>query len=213
VFLLRQALGNPEAAAYPTPDLRLGDEEQAQGHAALARVLAQRPRAGARRGVIGVFANATGAKRLETPWWHGFLDTLEQLNTHYDLVEIVPAFGRSLLDDRYPAYFSNDLRKLAGVLSALDACVIGDCGVMHLSCAVQTPTVGLFVATDPGEWGPYGPQDRIIQAQRNDPGNTAREFSEIVQHPTSLCADKTTPSAATTWNDLSRKIECYALPR
>ncbi len=214
VFLLRHALGNADAAhAYPLPDVQLSSEEQAQGAAALARVLAHRSQPSARRGVIGVFANATGIKRLEEAWWQRFLDELRELEAHYDLVEIVPAFGRSLLGDRYPAYFSNDLRKLASVLSALDICVIGDCGVMHLSCAVRTPTVALFIATDAAEWGPYGPHDHVIHVQRDQAAAAAHEFQRILQQQAPPDSAKVAHFATAPWEELTDKIERYALPR
>ena len=92
--------------------------------------------------VIGLFANATGNKRLEQAWWRELLERLPAGTSSTALVEIVPAFGRSLLDDRYPAFFCTDLRKLAATLSALDVLVTGDCGVMHLACAAGVPGLG-----------------------------------------------------------------------
>ncbi len=180
VFLLRHALGvaGDVHLPYPLPDLALSDEERRLGSAALARL---RPAwADPSRPVIGVFANATGRKRLEGPWWHAFLDQLGELEKHCDLVEILPAFGRSLLDHRYPTLFLSDLRKLGSALSGLDACVIGDCGVMHLTFATGTPVVALFVETDPDEWGVYGPDDHVLRVERDAPATAAREAARVL---------------------------------
>ncbi|HBK47513.1 MAG TPA: glycosyl transferase family 9 [Xanthomonadaceae bacterium] len=191
VFLLAQARGTAAPAHCPPLDIQLDADERQRGQATLERVLAAGQAGGPRRGVIGVFANATGSKRLEQGWWQAFLDRLQALEPHYHLVEIVPASGRSLLGDRYPAFFSNDLRRLGGVLSALDLCVIGDCGVMHLSCAVHTRTLALFVTTDAEEWGPYGALDHVLQARRDDPAAAADAAAEALRHP--LAADDDVP--------------------
>jgi hypothetical protein len=132
VHLLRRALGETDSSRpWPLPDLRLSADERACGRAMLVRI--DGIDAGSEDGpaVIGLFANATGNKRLEQAWWRALLERLPAGTSAKPPVEIVPAFGRSLLDDRYPAFFCTDLRKLAATLSALDVLVTGDCGVMH----------------------------------------------------------------------------------
>jgi lipopolysaccharide heptosyltransferase II len=47
------------------------------------------------------------------------------------------------------------VRTLAAVLSKLDAMVACDGGVMHLSAALGTPTVGIFGSSEPAVWFPY----------------------------------------------------------
>lgn len=179
VFLLRQALGfAPLPQRLPRPDIRLDETERRRGRLTLARLLpASLP---SRRKTLGVFANATGRKRLDEAWWQALLDRLQPLQAHYDVIEILPASGQSLLGDRYPGYFCSDVRKLAGLLSALDACVIGDCGVMHLAAAAGTPLAALFVDTDPAQWGPYGTSDRVLQVRRDQPQATAQELLEFL---------------------------------
>lgn len=173
VHLLRRALGDTDASRpWPLPDLRLSAGERACGRALLARI----DGIGSSRDdgpVIGLFANATGNKRLEQAWWRELLERLPAGTPSRAPVEIVPAFGRSLLDDRYPAFFCTDLRKLAATLSALDVLVTGDCGVMHLACAAGAPVIALFVATDAEEWGPYGPHDHVLAVRRDAPATAA----------------------------------------
>ena len=165
VFLLRSALGNPVASnSYPVPDIRLDAAESAQGRQTLARVLAASPAASPRLKTIGVFANATGPKLLGQDWWTPLLNVLEASCPDYQLVEIVPMFGRSMMGSRYPAYYSSDLRRLGGVLAALDAYISLDCGIMHLACASQAPTLGIFTTTNAAEWGPYGPGNHAVHA-------------------------------------------------
>lgn len=171
VHLLREALGARHGLCFPTPDIALTDEERRSGREALARIVGDDPG----RGVIGVFANATGAKYLGDAWWGRFMPVLEQQLPGSRIVEIVPATAKSLLGDRYPAYYGSDIRKLASVLSALDGFVSADCGVMHLACASGVPVTAIFSKTDPGEWGPYGPRDRILWAHDVAPEDIARQ--------------------------------------
>ena len=180
VHLLRRALGDTDASRpWPLPDLRLSAGERACGRALLARI----DGIGSVRDdgpVIGLFANATGNKRLEQAWWRELLERLPAGTPSRAPVEIVPAFGRSLLDDRYPAFFCTDLRKLAATLSALDVLVTGDCGVMHLACAAGVPVIALFVATEAEEWGPYGPHDHVLAVDRDAPARAAEAIARLL---------------------------------
>lgn len=173
VYLLRTASGRSDAA-YPPPDLRLSALEKSEGRLALERVLAahQAPR---KRGVIGIFANATGPKLMPPAWWDAFLLALEPICEHYSLLEIVPASGQSMLGSRYPAYYSSDLRKLASMLTSLDALITLDAGVMHLACASPVPTLSIFTVTSTAEWGPYGKHDIIVQALDRPPAQVAED--------------------------------------
>jgi ADP-heptose:LPS heptosyltransferase len=177
VYLLRQALGAIDETDYPVPDIRLDDAERTQGRRVLDRVLASAPADAVQRKTIGVFANATGPKLLGTDWWNPLLRTLEQLRPDCRLVEIVPMNGRSMLDSRYPGYYSTDLRQLGGVLANLDGYLSLDCGIMHLACASRVPTLGIFTTTRAEEWGPYGAGNRAIHAYGLDPEAVARELA------------------------------------
>jgi len=59
-----------------------------------------------------------------------------------------------------------DLRRVAALLSQVDALVCNDTGVMHLAAAVNTPLVAIFGPTDPALWKPPG--DRFIALRASD---------------------------------------------
>jgi len=59
------------------------------------------------------------------------------------------------LDGRAFALPTLPIRETAGVIAALDAMVVNDGGVMHVSVAVGTPTVGIFGSSEPDVWFPY----------------------------------------------------------
>lgn len=178
VYLLRAALQRSGDSEYPAPDIRLTRTEQAAGSKALARIIdgthaSSRP-------VIGIFANATGAKRLEGTWWQTMLDRLETLVPGYAFVEFTPVFGASLLDLRYPTQYCSDLRKLAAVISQLAAFVSVDGGLMHVAWASGTTTVGLFTSTDVNVWGPYGGNTAVIETSVLSPEAVAGMVAERV---------------------------------
>lgn len=176
VYLLRCATGeDPAARVYPQPSLVLTDAERACGRHTLARLSVASHQVGPR---IGIFANATRDKRLAGEWWRAFIDAFQSDATGCRIVEILPAFGKSLLDDRSPCFYSSDVRKLAALIANLDAFVSADCGVMHLAWASGTPTVGLFKTTDPAEWGPFGPRMGWLQLDGATPMEIARQTVE-----------------------------------
>lgn len=162
VYLLRRARRDADCSRYPGPQLRLAPDECQAGRQRLAALLSHSPQAsvqvagGTVPPVIGVFANATGAKCLPLAWWTRFLHVLEPTCADHAIIELLPATGRSMLQDRYPTFFSSDIRVLAAVQRALALHVSADCGVMHLADAAGAPTVGLFDGTDPGQWAPSG---------------------------------------------------------
>ncbi|MEP6938916.1 MAG: glycosyltransferase family 9 protein [Rudaea sp.] len=172
VYLLRQAL-HRSAIDYPSLDLRLTAAEREQGSAILARLVAQSA-ASAKRGTIGVFANATGHKRRDAEWWRAFLPAIESAYPDFNFIEIAPGDGVSLLDGRYPAYYSSSVRKLARVLSGLSMVISLDCGIMHLARASGTKTAAVFTVTDSAQWGPYGAGAFVIDAHDQSPERAAR---------------------------------------
>lgn len=185
VHLLRRAAGEAESAEWPAPSLRLTDAERADGREQLSRVLGRDHEAGTAlawtRPVIGIFANATGAKRLGGQWWSRFLSVLEEACGDHDFVEIVPMFGRSLLDHRYPAYYSSDIRKLAAMLSALSVHVSADCGVMHLADASGPRTIGFFAGAAPSAWGVAGPGNTNVYLTDRSPEQVAAEVADAIR--------------------------------
>jgi ADP-heptose:LPS heptosyltransferase len=54
----------------------------------------------------------------------------------------------------------------ASILSHADLLVSNDTGVMHLGAAVGTPTIGLFGATLPQQWAPFGPRASYVYATK-----------------------------------------------
>lgn len=56
-----------------------------------------------------------------------------------------------------------DLYDLACWLATARVYVGNDSGISHLAAAVGTPTVAIFLASDPNIWAPRGPHARVLQ--------------------------------------------------
>ncbi|TLY53665.1 MAG: glycosyltransferase family 9 protein, partial [Gammaproteobacteria bacterium] len=90
--------------------------------------------------------------------------------------EIVPASGKSMLDARYPAYYSSSVRKIAKVLSQLSLLITLDCGIMHLARASGTRVAAVFTVTNAAQWGPYGEGAHVIDGADVSAAEVARRL-------------------------------------
>lgn len=156
VYLLRKAMHDEDVTVYPGLDIALSSAERAWGRGMVDEI------AGCGGPVIGLFTAATGAKHLGSEWWQRFATRWTEAVPQARLIEIIPLAGRSMLENRWPTYYSTDIRRLAAVISAIARFVAADCGVMHLASAANAPTAGLFRGTRIAEWGPYGPRDLAL---------------------------------------------------
>jgi heptosyltransferase-3 len=178
VYLLRAASCSASALSQPYPvlDIALSVEEKHRGNLILKRVVSSGRKNEISVPIIGVFANATGAKSFSSEWWFAFVVALRHHFKGYGLIEFLPVSGRSILGHRCPTYFFSNVRQLGSVISALSIFISPDCGVMHLASASGATTVGLFSVTDAALWGPYGPTDRAIITNEKSPIDVANEI-------------------------------------
>lgn len=182
VHLLRTALRSTCDVPFPKPDICLGSDERTSGANALARLLGDPPPS-QRLPVVGIFANATGAKRLPESWWTAFLDELEARMPGHRFIELAPFQGSSMLSLRYETHYCSDLRKLGAVLASLDLFVSVDSGLMHLAWAAGCPTAGLFTGTDIDAWGPYGTTGFSLDVRSLAPADVAVRVSRYPRLP------------------------------
>ncbi len=139
------------------PVLRVSKEERA---AAEARLDA----AGVARGAVRVGIHPGGKWAVKRWPARGFVDLVARTRAELDASvvvftgpderdatdRVVDAVGESAT--RLPVM---GVREIAAVIACLDAVVACDGGVMHVSAAVGTPTVGIFGSSEPAVWFPY----------------------------------------------------------
>lgn len=58
--------------------------------------------------------------------------------------------------------------QLAAMIQKCDLFISNDTGPMHMSTAVRTPTIALFGASNPIQWGPVWPQHTVIACKTMD---------------------------------------------
>lgn len=174
VYILRRALGDTACTSWPMLDVCLTSYELQQGRVALDRMLASsEDSAGRSRPVLGVFANATGNKRLSEAWWGVLVAKLHEIRPDIRIVNILAAHGQSQLSGAQTSFYSGDLRKLAAVLAHMQGFVSADCGVMHLAAAVGVPTLGLFTRANRAKYTPYGHHNQGLDVSVADAGEDA----------------------------------------
>lgn len=135
----------------PLLDLRLDTEELANGKKALANIT-DHPN----KKTIGFFTYATGDKCYSKEWWKTFYNKFYHEFSDYNLIEILPVENISQLDFTLPSYYSKEVREIGAVMHQCDLVVAADSGMMHLSSASLTPTIGLFSVTKAEVYEPYG---------------------------------------------------------
>ncbi len=193
---------------YPTLDMRLTDAERAQGRKVIREML-DVPQQAMTPLVVGVFANATGAKRYSREWWKEFMDTFKEMSPSSNIVEIVPMHGRSMLDSQWPGYFTTDIRRMSAVMAGVDLLISADCGVMHLAVASRIPTVGLFSVTDASVYEPYGLGSCALVTK----GLTARETAnKVVERFSGLLTKGPSAQAPRESMPLARPVEAIVGP-
>lgn len=196
VYLLRRALAHhaPDLDRHlPDMDIRLSEDERQQARSVLDARLRDHGESNAMR-VVGVFAEATGAKRYPREWWQRFIAELRVRHPDYALFEILPPDGRPRLAMDLPTFHSRNPRQVAAMIANMACFVSADCGVMHLACASGTPTIGLFSVTEVPKYEPYGRGSRALVTNGKDPEEVARLAGE---HLDSLTATRPDDSGQT----------------
>lgn len=174
VYLLRRALatgGVSVSDEYPALDIKLSPTEIQRGQQIL-RVLTSAGTSLPR--LIGIFADARGAKCYAEAWWLRFIEALRGQAPGFRIIEIAPPDGHSRLSSRFPRFFSPDTREVAAVISSMSCFISADCGVMHLARASGVSTIGLFSVTDMAKYAPYGDGSCAIDTNGKTPEQVAQ---------------------------------------
>jgi ADP-heptose:LPS heptosyltransferase len=60
------------------------------------------------------------------------------------------------------------LHLLPALLERCDLMISGDSGAMHLSMSVGTPTLAIFLDSDPVKYGPRGEKNQIVLPEKGE---------------------------------------------
>jgi len=131
-------------------DLKLSSSEIINGKKILNELIEDK-----NKKTICIFTFATGAKCLSEEWWDNFYSNLKEEYKDYNIIEILPVENVSQIGFKAPTFYSKDIREIGSVIANTELFIGADSGIMHLSSAVQTPTIGLFSVSNLKKYEPY----------------------------------------------------------
>jgi heptosyltransferase II len=152
--------GTPPPAEWPLPELTVPAAELTAWRA--------RVRAGDDR-AVAIAPGAVGpSKRWPASYFRELSTTLRRAGL---TIWIVGGPGEKSLAQEISSGLDGvhdltgtDLRNAILALSAADAAVSNDSGLLHVAAALGTPSIGIFGPTSPWHWAPLNPLAAIVQA-------------------------------------------------
>jgi hypothetical protein len=131
--------------------------------------------------VFGFFAHAANLKLIDREWWIRFWDAFLALEPQAIPLEFLPSRAHAPTDQRFASLHVPSLRGLTAAIAATRMFISTDTGPMHLASTTAVPTVGLFLASDPGMYGPLKPDDLAIDVASHSPDQVAQCCQRIWQ--------------------------------
>ena len=105
----------------------------------------------------------------------------EKFSEEYNLIEILPVENISMLTHKLPTFYSKDVREIAAVMKNCEFVIAADSGMMHLSCAAPTKTVGLFKSASFLErYKPYGKGNYVVLTNQNNQQEIIDEIDKLI---------------------------------
>lgn len=147
---------------YPKPFINLSHKEIQKGRIILNRLFDNK------KAVICLYTYATGRKCHLEEWWLNLYNKIKKEFINHNILEILPLENVSQLNFEGVHFYSKDLREIASLIENCIVFIGADSGIMHLSSATNTPTIGLFNVTDPEIYGPYGNSNGWVDTKTNE---------------------------------------------
>lgn len=148
--------------SIPSINIKLTDLEIKKGKEILDNLVDSKKK------TISIFTFATADKCYSESWWLPFYDKLKNEFPNYNILEILPVENISQINFKAPSFYSKDIREMASVIENTKVFIIADSGIMHLGCATNTPTIGLFSRANMMEYQPYGNKNTAINTNLID---------------------------------------------
>jgi ADP-heptose:LPS heptosyltransferase len=142
---------------------------------AVVAFLDERGLAGAR--CVGLHVSSSRAKHMERKCWpkEHFLALIEELGRHDEELRFLLFCGDEDLpetewilarcDSRVQVAMRLPIRVVAELLRLCSLCVTNDSGILHVACAVQTPSVAIFGPTNPRRTGPWAATATVVRRE------------------------------------------------
>ena len=96
------------------------------------------------------------------------------------LRKILSVENISQLERKLPTYYSKDVREIASLMANCELVVAADSGMMHLSSAALTPTIGLFSVTRTEVYAPYGNGSTFVDTEKQSQKDIIKAIDKIL---------------------------------
>jgi ADP-heptose:LPS heptosyltransferase len=173
-----ELFGNePNSNQVLSMNMKLTDKEKEKGKEILEGVTKNSDKK-----TLAFFTFATGGKCYSEEWWTTFYELFyPKYAEEYNLIEILPVENISMLQRRLPEFYSKDVREIAAVMYNCEIVVAADSGMMHLSCAAPTKTIGLFKSESFLErYKPYGNENAVVVAKDDNQQGVMKEIERLL---------------------------------
>lgn len=159
----------------PLLDIKLSEAELKNGHKILNGLIGKKGK------TICIFTYATGEKCYSEDWWLKFHDELKLKFKDCNIIEVLPVENVSQILFKEPTFYSKDIREIGSLIANCDVFIGADGGIMHLSSAVHTPTIGLFSVTNIDIYEPYGNHSAGLKIDDNNQDEIISAVSKVLQ--------------------------------
>lgn len=173
-----ELFGNePNSNQVLSMNMKLTDEEIKKGEQTLKEITKNSDKK-----TLAFFTFATGGKCYSEEWWTAFYELFyPKYAEEYNLIEILPVENVSMLKHVLPEFYSKDVREIAAVMYNCEIVVAADSGMMHLSCAAPTKTIGLFKSESFLErYKPYGHENAVVLAKDHNQQGVMKEIERLL---------------------------------
>ncbi|WP_312556297.1 glycosyltransferase family 9 protein [Empedobacter brevis] len=163
--------------AVPQQNIQLSEREIEKGKKMLEEITEN-----SSKKTIAFFTFATGAKCYNEEWWTEFYNLFyPKYAEEYNLIEILPVENISMLTHKLPEYYSKDVREIAAVMFNCEVVIAADSGMMHLSSAAPSKTIGLFKSEDfMQRYKPYGEGNAVVLAKDDNQEGVMEALEKIL---------------------------------
>jgi len=178
LYLPQRIFGAPFEPQAVRLWLPLPDNELAEGRRLVAQAIGW-ARLPTPSNAFGFFAHAANLKLIDRSWWIRFWDAFLALEPQAIPLEFLPSAAHAPTDARFASLHVRSTRGLTAAIAATRMFISTDTGPMHLASTTAVPTVGLFLASDPGLYGPLKPDDLAINIAASSAAEVARHCQRL----------------------------------
>ena len=174
LFLTQLGFKN-NRSPIPSLNLKLSPSEIAEGKKILDTIVSNQKK------TICIFTYATSDKCYSESWWEEFYEKLKnQFEANYNILEVLPVENISQIGFKAPTFYSKDIRKIGSLISNTILFIGADSGIMHLSSAVNTTTIGLFSRANQSMYEPYNNASIAINTNNNPINECIETINKIL---------------------------------